>query len=86
MTLNSKIRYKGALACFEIQRDAPGIYSADLLYYEGRKDQSPPGKITLIRGLYHWTGSVEDKRLLDELGTTIRTYLRKHYPTQRPEH
>lgn len=75
MKLNATVNHKGALACFEIRREAPGIYYADLISYEGNETQSPPGEITLIKSVRHWTGSSNDKSLLNQLGKEIEEKL-----------
>ncbi len=71
MNLRANIKYCGNTACFEIYRDSPGVYHADLVYFDGDTKISPPAKITLIRGMRKWTGSCEDVELLNHLGRVI---------------
>ena len=80
MKLNATVNHKGALACFEIRSEAPGIYYADLIYYEGSKTECPPNEITLIQSVRHWTGSFNDKTLLNQLGEKIEeTFVSPRY-------
>jgi hypothetical protein len=69
------VKHRGALAHYEIRSEAPGIYFADLLNYEGRQDQKPPSGISLIRGITCWTGSIDDKMLLNALGLSLQQEL-----------
>jgi len=71
MKVNATVFYKGSSACFEITREEPGIYFADLLSYDGDQKLNPPGNITLIKGVRQWTGSFNDHLLLDQLGKVI---------------
>lgn len=65
------VNYGKGRACFKIRRENPGIYYADLLYYDGSDKQNLPEKITLIRGIRYWTGSYNDPILLNQLGKII---------------
>jgi hypothetical protein len=75
MELNATVVYRGALAYFKIKRESPGIYLAELVYYNRHKGQSPPRKITLARGIRQWTGSHEDPSLLEQIGKKIEEAL-----------
>jgi hypothetical protein len=72
----SHVRYRKGEACYTIKRESPGIYLASLMYYHGNNSQGPPPEITLIRGIRYWTGSFDDKLLLNELGKTIEQSFR----------
>ena len=63
MRFNTTIRHKGSVCLFEIRREAPGIYLAHLVYSEDENIQFPC-KITLIRGIRNWKGSVGDETAL----------------------
>ncbi|RYZ61837.1 MAG: hypothetical protein EOO14_03910 [Chitinophagaceae bacterium] len=65
------IRYRSIAACYKVQNEAEGIFTANLLYHDGDTEQSPPEGITLVKGVRNWTGSVEDEILLGELGKFI---------------
>lgn len=65
------VKHRGDHACFKILREGEGIYTASLLSYDGENTNTPPGEITLIKGVRCWTGSIEDKTLLSELGGFI---------------
>ena len=75
MNVTTTITHKGAPACFEIRKEAPGIYQALLVSYEGETSDAPPSGITLIRGIRYWAGSVNDKALLTQLGLSIEQSL-----------
>lgn len=75
MELKANIKYNGHSACFFIKKDSPGVYHADLVYYDGDEESSPPKTITLIRGLRKWRGSWEDGDLLNDLGKIIEESL-----------
>lgn len=63
------IVYKGALAYYLISRIRADVYNALLKHYGGF--EAPPQYITLVRGLRHWSGSIENDELLYELGKAI---------------
>lgn len=71
MELNATVKYGGGRASFIVRKENPGIYYADLLYYDGDRKNSPPKKITLVRGIRQWTGSFNDPILLNEIGKII---------------
>ena len=77
MEMNATVVYKGSLAYFSIKRESPGIYLAELVYHNRHKNQAPPRKITLARGIRQWTGSHEDPSLLEQLGKKIEEALTK---------
>lgn len=79
MKLETIVHYKGGLACFQINREAPGLYVANLLYFEGADANAPPSEITLIRGIRTWAGSVDDDILLNNLGYEIELDLMEHH-------
>jgi hypothetical protein len=69
--LETKVIYKGGGARFLIRPETEGIYTALLISFTGESSQSPPGEITLVRGVRNWAGSIEDEILLGELGKFI---------------
>ena len=71
MELNANVKYGNGTACFRIRKENPGVYSADLLYFEGSKKAAPPEQITLVRGIRQWTGSSDDVDLMNKLGGAI---------------
>ena len=75
MELEAKVNYGRGLACYRIRREAPGIYFADLAYYDGDPSRQPPAAISLIRGVRQWTGSCDDDSLLNEIGRIIERHL-----------
>lgn len=71
MDLKANVRYANGNACFEIYRDSPGVYHADLAYFDGDENVTIPKKITMVRGIRQWTGSCADIELLNQLGRVI---------------
>ena len=69
--LETIINYRSCAACYRIQNESEGIFSAYLLYFDGDDSQAPPDGITLVKGIRNWTGSIEDEILLSELGKFI---------------
>lgn len=63
--------YKGGLAHYKIAPENLGIYSAYLERYDGKAGNTPAKNIILVRGLNHWSGSVEEQSLLDTIGEVI---------------
>ena len=72
--LEVMVNYKGSDACFSIRPERNGIYTASLISFTGESNQSPPEKITLVKGVRNWAGSIEDDILLSELGKFIDTH------------
>jgi hypothetical protein len=75
MELEAKVNYGLGCACYQIRREAPGIYFADLVFYDGERSKQPPSAISLVRGVRQWTGSCDDDGLLNELGRIIEEHL-----------
>lgn len=71
MEFDANVKYGKGSACFRVRKENPGIYYADLVYFDGDKKKTPPKTITLVRGIRQWTGSCEDPELLNELGKII---------------
>ncbi len=72
------VKYKGALAHYNVSPGNEGIYQAQLIRYDGKPDQVPPKQITLVRGLDHWSGSSDKQDLIDKIGEVIERRI-KHY-------
>ena len=68
--------YEGGLAHYNIIQEKEGLYHAILVKYDGKPTNKPPSNIILVRGMRHWSGSVEDENLLNQLGTVIDTRIR----------
>ena len=77
------MKYRGALAHYGVTQENEGIFLAQLIRYDGRPDHAPPVKITLVKGLSHWSGSSERDELVDDLGEIIDNKL-KHTGTPTP--
>ncbi|HEY0731886.1 MAG TPA: hypothetical protein VGD33_05680 [Chitinophagaceae bacterium] len=71
MVVRAVVKYRGALAHYGVNQENEGIYQAQLIRYDGRPDHAPPVKITLVKGLNHWSGSSEREELVDEIGEII---------------
>ncbi len=79
MELNANVKYGNGCACFIIRKENPGIYYAHLIYFDGDKKLSPPQKITLVRGIRQWAGSLDKPQLLNDLGKVIEEAYQKIY-------
>ena len=73
--------YKGGLAHYKVVPENLGIYNAYLERYDGKAANAPVQNIILVRGLKHWSGSIEEQNLLDTIGEVIdrRTKGRLHF-------
>ena len=71
MEFNANVKYGNGSACYIIRREIPGIYYAHLIYFDGDKKLAPPQKITLVRGIRQWTGSLDNPGFLNDLGNVI---------------
>jgi hypothetical protein len=69
--MEATISYRSSSACFRIQNESEGIFTARLLSFDGDYAAAPAQKITLVKGIRYWTGSVDDEILLNELGKFI---------------
>ena len=65
------VKYGNGYACFAISKEIAGVYVANLIYCDGDSKNLLPNKITLIKGIRQWAGSIENSTLLDELGKSI---------------
>ena len=61
----------GGLAHYNILQEKDDLFQAILIKYDGRADRRPPANLVLVRGNKHWSGSVKDQHLLDQLGAVI---------------
>ncbi len=80
MEVRAVVKYRGALAHYGVLQENEGIYQAHLIRYDGRPDHAPAAKITLVKGLNHWSGSSDREELVDEIGAIIDRKL------QNPDH
>ncbi len=74
MDLQAYVKYNEGEACFRVLKEEPGLYFAELLYFEGEPANKPPEEITLVRGIRCWAGSHDNKDLLTELGKQIEAF------------
>lgn len=77
MQIVTAIRFKMATANYAIRMEAPGVYQAELVNFDGDANQRPPLKITLIRSVRSWTGSIDDEMLLNQLGAAMEANKKK---------
>ncbi len=68
-------------ARFKINRESSGVYYAQLMHFEGSKNTNLPQEIILTRGIRHWTGSINNEAILNELGKIIEDF----FPTPTKE-
>lgn len=80
MEVRAVVKYRGALAHYGVLQENEGIFQAHLIRYDGRPDHAPAAKITLVKGLNHWSGSSDREELVDEIGAIIDRKL------QNPDH
>ncbi|HEU4632995.1 MAG TPA: hypothetical protein VFS22_03360 [Flavisolibacter sp.] len=86
MWFSAIANFKGGLAHYKIVRDNVGIFNAYLERYDGKPENSPTPNIILVRGLRHWSGSINEQGLLDSLGEVIDRKTRgRLYYTLSPE-
>jgi hypothetical protein len=71
MWFSAIANYKGGLAHYKIVRENVGIFNAYLERYDGKPENTPAQNIILVRGLRHWSGSINEQGLLDTLGEVI---------------
>ena len=71
MSFIVSIKHKEALAFYKIDYDTPGVYHANLVEYRGSNKHCPPIEIVMLRGITTWTGSIDDKTLLNQLGLSV---------------
>ncbi len=71
MKLKAVVKYKGALAHYNISSENDSTYQAKLIRYDGKPDQTPPIQITLTRGNGLWEGSSDKQDLLKKIGEMI---------------
>lgn len=74
MEFEAPVSYGSGKALFRITKENPGIYYACLLTFDKVNEQSPPSRITLIRGIRCWRGSDNDDMLINALGNLIEDY------------
>ncbi len=73
VTFEITISYKDGKACFRIDQEGEGIYTAHLVSWEGSASNHPPKKITFIKVVRCWSGSIDDEILVNVLGRCIDT-------------
>lgn len=78
MDFEVKIFYKGNEAFYQICKEGPGVYSAELLHPVGGRQKLSVKDITLIRGIRYWAGSSDDTLLHHTLGRAIEAHLAKY--------
>lgn len=71
MTFDTTLPYKDGKACFRIDQDGDGIYTAQLVGWDGKATNDLPKKITLIKVVRCWSGSSDDEVLVNEIGRCI---------------
>jgi nitric oxide synthase oxygenase domain/subunit len=65
------VKYRGALAHYNIFLENEAIYQAQLIRYDGKPDQTPPNQVTLVKENEHWSGSSDKQDLLNKIGEVI---------------
>ena len=67
MEVTAVVIYKGALAYYNVSEQRGEAFNAHLVKYNGEEDH-PPRYILLKKEGRHWTGDINNKELLDDLG------------------
>jgi hypothetical protein len=78
MQLKAVVKYRGALAHYNVSPENEAIYQARLVRYDGKPDQTPPIQVTLIKDEGHWSGSSDKQDLLDKIGEVIERRITHH--------
>jgi len=78
MKLKAVVKYRGALAHYNVSPENEAIYQARLVRYDGKPDQTPPIQVTLIKDEGHWSGSSDKQDLLDKIGEVIERRITHH--------
>jgi len=78
MELKAVVKYRGALAHYNVSPENEAIYQARLVRYDGKPDQTPPIQVTLIKDEGHWSGSSDKQDLLDKIGEVIERRITHH--------
>ncbi len=78
MQLKAVVKYRGALAHYNVSPENEAIYQARLVRYDGKPDQTPPIQVTLIKDEGHWSGSSDKQDLLNKIGEVIERRITHH--------
>lgn len=78
MDVEAQINYKDSPVRFRIRQERKGIFTACLISPEDANNRDLPKEITMIRSIRNWTGSIDDEKLLRELGGCIDA----HWPAR----
>ncbi len=78
MKLKAVVKYRGALAHYNVSPENEAIYQARLIRYDGKPDQTPPTQVTLIKDQGHWKGSSDKQDLLNKIGEVIERRITLH--------
>ena len=79
-------KFKGGLAHYKVSAENGQVYTVLLSRFDGKTELAPPANFILVRGENHWSGSIEDQGLLDQLGAVVDTRLkgRLHHNITQP--
>lgn len=80
MELKAVVKYRGALAHYNVSPENESVYQARLIRYDGKPDQTPPTQVTLVRGFGHWSGSNDKQDLLNKIGEVIERRITLYDP------
>jgi len=67
--------YKGFLAQYKVYGGHDGVFSAELIRYDGAEGGGPPREFSLHKEGRHWSDDDTNQDLLDELGKAIEIQL-----------
>ena len=63
--------YRGSLAHYKVTGGRDGVFTAELIKYNGPTETKPPDEFPLHKEGRHWIDDTTNQDLLDELGKAI---------------
>ena len=73
MVTKAAVIYKGALAQYRVIKEEEGGFTAQLLFYKGNMNNTPPKEVHFVKDGRHCTGDTCDQELMDDLYETVKT-------------
>ena len=85
MKIEAVVKIGGGAALYQIYREGPSCYRAELQPLHAPAEGGLPKDILLMRSVRHWVGSVDHPKLVEELGEAIDSILQNAPIFQREE-
>lgn len=67
MFTQAAVLYKGSLAQYRVEKEADGVFTAQLLLYKGNYADTPPRELHFIKDGRHCSGDTYEQELMDDL-------------------